>query len=55
VQPLSVCGVSFASMISAVLPASSEPIGIDSSVRLVAAQSQAPPIFYDTDPTPLRI
>lgn len=54
-QPSSVLPASFASTVFAVLPTSGESLGIDSSVRLVAAQSHAPPIFYDTAPTPLRI
>jgi hypothetical protein len=54
-QPSSVQPASFANVIFAVLPASSESLGIDSSVRLVATQSHAPPFFYLEALQPLRI
>lgn len=55
VQSSSVHGVSFASLVFAVLPTFGETLNIDQSVRVVAAKSHAPPIFYDTALTPLRI
>lgn len=54
-QPSSVHGVSFTNVIFAVLPVSIESLGSDSSVRLVTAQSHAPPILYLATPKPLRI
>jgi hypothetical protein len=55
VQPSSVHGVSFASFVFAVLPTCGESLGMDSYAGHVAAQSHAPPIFYASALTPLRI
>jgi hypothetical protein len=55
VQPSSGQGVSFSTVVIAVLPASDEPNGMDSSVRVIAARGHAPPILYAPVPLPLRI
>jgi hypothetical protein len=55
VQPSSVHAVSFASLVFAVPPTSGESLNIDPSVRVVAAQSHAPPIWVSPAPLPLRI
>jgi hypothetical protein len=54
VQPSVMRGVSFTPT-AAVLPASNESSGLDSSARIVPADPHAPPIFYSTAPQPLRI
>ena len=56
VQPSSVSGVSFANIVLAVLPTSGESLGADSSIRIVVAQSHAPPVLSSlATPLPLRI
>ena len=56
VQPSSVQGLSFSPIVFAVMPASGEPHGLDSSSTCrVAARCHAPPIFYIPAALPLRI
>ncbi len=55
VQPSSVHGTSFSPVIFAVIPASGEFHGLDSSARTIAAHCHAPPILYSAAPLPLRI
>ena len=55
VQPSSVHDASPSALVFAVLPASSEPLALGSSNRVVAAHCHAPPIRYALAPLPLRI
>jgi hypothetical protein len=55
VQPSSVQTASSANIVWAVLAASGEPLGKDSSTRHVTSQSHAPPIIYTSALAPLRI
>src|ERR1700674_104387 len=55
-QPSSVHGISFSSVVFAVMPVSGEPHGLDSSSSCrIAARCHAPPIFYAPGALPLRI
>jgi len=55
VLPASVHGVSYSPLVFAVLPATGESHGLDSSNRVIAAHCHAPPIRYTSSPLPLRI
>jgi hypothetical protein len=55
VQPSSVHGMSFSPVFVAVMPVCTEPHGLDSTVRSIAAQCHAPPVQYSSAPRPLRI
>jgi hypothetical protein len=55
VQPSSAHGISFSPGVLAVMPASDEPRGLDSSARGIVPHCHAPPIFYAPALQPLRI
>jgi len=56
VQPSSVQGLSFSAIVFAVMTASGEPSGLDSSSSCrIAARCHAPPILYVSGPLHLRI
>jgi hypothetical protein len=55
VQPSSVHGVSYAPLVFALLPATSESLPMDSSNRVIAAHCHAPPIPFAPAKLPLRI
>jgi hypothetical protein len=55
VQPPSAQGTSISHVAIALVPASNEPDGVDSSVRVIAAHEHAPPILNASVPLPLRI
>jgi hypothetical protein len=55
VQPSSVHGVSYAPLLFALLPATTESLSTDSSNRVIAANSHAPPIPSAPAKLPLRI
>jgi hypothetical protein len=55
VQPSSLHGLSFSPVVLAVMPASVESRGFDSSGRSIAAHCHAPPIFCSPPSAPIRI
>jgi len=55
VQPSSVHGVSYSSLVFELLPATSDSIALGASNRMIAAYCHAPPIRYTLVPLPLRI
>jgi hypothetical protein len=55
VQPSSVHGVSYSTLVFALLPATSESLALGSSNRAIAAHCHAPPIRYTPAPLTLRI
>jgi hypothetical protein len=55
VQPSAGHGISVASAVFAVLPASNESMGGDSSTGFIATHSHGPPIFHSPASRPLRI
>ncbi len=55
VQPSAVHGDSFSLLVFAVLPATDKSDAVDSSNRVIAAHSHAPPIRCAPTPLPLRI